>query len=74
MSSEERFFVDPSGNVTDQGLFARYYAGGPIAGKIFCIIVAVDMIFLYILEWFLPTSGIDLPPSLHDRQERRSAD
>jgi hypothetical protein len=47
---------------------SRYYKGGVIAGKVFCIIVAVDLLFLYFLEWFLPTSQIDLVPSLQDNR------
>ncbi|KAJ1020672.1 hypothetical protein NDA16_004065 [Ustilago loliicola] len=38
---------------------ARYYTGGLIAGKIFVIIVAVDMLFLKLLEWWLPDRNID---------------
>lgn len=42
---------------------ARYYAGGLIAGKIFVIIVAVDMLFLKLLEWWLPDRNIDRCPA-----------
>ncbi|CDS02103.1 related to SPT14-N-acetylglucosaminyltransferase [Sporisorium scitamineum] len=42
---------------------ARYYARGPIAGKIFVIIVAVDMLFLRLLEWWLPDRNIDRCPA-----------
>lgn len=45
----------------------RYYAGGLIAGKIFCIIVAVDMLFLFLLEWLYPKDQIDVVPDLQDR-------
>lgn len=38
---------------------SRYYAGGPIAGKIFVIIVAVDLLFLKLLQWWLPDENID---------------
>lgn len=41
---------------------ARYHAGGPLAGKIFCIIVAVDLLFLKLLEWWLPERDIDRCP------------
>ncbi|KAN0064660.1 Phosphatidylinositol N-acetylglucosaminyltransferase GPI3 subunit [Thecaphora frezii] len=57
--------LEPFPTATER--FERYYAGGVVAGKIFCIIVAVDMLFLKILEWFLPVDEIDTPPSLHGR-------
>lgn len=44
--------------------FSRYYAGGPIAGKIFVIIVAVDLLFLKLLQWWLPNNNIDRCASL----------
>ena len=37
----------------------RYYQCGPIAGKIFCIIVALDMIVFKVLEWILPAVEMD---------------
>ncbi|PWN51284.1 hypothetical protein IE53DRAFT_55942 [Violaceomyces palustris] len=46
--------------------FIKYNRCGPIAGKIFCIIVAVDMIFLFFLELFNKVEDIDLVPSVHD--------
>ena len=42
---------------------ARYYAGGPVAGKIFVIIVAVDMLFLMLLQWWLSETKIDRCPA-----------
>lgn len=42
---------------------ARYHAGGVIAGKIFVIIVVVDMLFLKLLEWWLPDRCIDRCPA-----------
>ncbi|PWY99852.1 hypothetical protein BCV70DRAFT_200757 [Testicularia cyperi] len=43
--------------------FHRYYQGGPIAGKIFVIIVAVDLLFLKLLQWLLPDDAIDRSPT-----------
>lgn len=46
--------------------FARYYAGGgPIAGKIVCIIVAVQMVFAMLLDVLIPRNSITVAPSLH---------
>lgn len=45
--------------------FSRYYAGGLIAGKIFVIIVAVDLLFLKLLQWWLPDDDIDLCAALN---------
>ncbi|GAC93030.1 glycosyltransferase [Pseudozyma hubeiensis SY62] len=42
---------------------AKYNAGGVIAGKIFVIIVVVDMFFLKLLEWWLPDRCIDRCPA-----------
>lgn len=42
---------------------AKYYAGGLIAGKIFVIIVVVDMLFLKLLQWWLPDERIDRCPA-----------
>lgn len=41
----------------------RYYRGGVVAGKIWVIIVVVDMVFLKLLEWWLPEGGIDRCPA-----------
>lgn len=50
----------------DSRLAPSYYAGGPVAGKVFCIIIAVDMLFLYLLEWLSPTASIDCVPDALD--------
>lgn len=43
--------------------FARYaHAGGPIAGKIVCIVVAVQMALVIALEWMLPRTQIARAP------------
>ena len=42
---------------------ARYHKGGLIAGKIFVIIVAVDLLFLKLLQWWLPDANIDRCPA-----------
>lgn len=39
---------------------AKYYDGGPWAGKLFMICVIVDVILYYFLELIWPRSGIDL--------------
>ncbi|VVT53725.1 uncharacterized protein SAPINGB_P003718 [Magnusiomyces paraingens] len=38
---------------------ARYYHGGPWAGKLFVICVIVDVILLHFLEYFWPVESID---------------
>ena len=38
----------------------RYYGCGVWAGKLFCLLVAIDYLLLLVLEWFYPKSGIDL--------------
>mgnify|MGYP001032329287 CR=1 FL=1 len=37
----------------------RYYGCGVWAGKLLCIIVAIDFILYQLLEWLFPRSGID---------------
>ncbi|PWN46310.1 UDP-Glycosyltransferase/glycogen phosphorylase [Ceraceosorus guamensis] len=51
--------------------FQQYYAGGFVAGKIFCIIVAVDMLFLGLLEWLMPAQNIEKVADIVDEQEWR---
>ncbi|EST08420.1 PIGA, GPI anchor biosynthesis [Kalmanozyma brasiliensis GHG001] len=45
----------------------RYYGGGVVAGKIFVIIVVVDMLFLMVLEWWLPEGRVDRCPAFRPR-------
>ncbi|KAJ4460389.1 putative Phosphatidylinositol N-acetylglucosaminyltransferase subunit A [Paratrimastix pyriformis] len=42
----------------------RYYGCGPFAGKIFCMVAAMDRILLRGLDWWLPPGRIDLAPDL----------
>ncbi|KNC45932.1 GlcNAc transferase [Thecamonas trahens ATCC 50062] len=43
--------------------FRRYYGCGLWAGKLFCMLMALDFIFFRLLEWVFPRSGIDLVPA-----------
>lgn len=50
---------------TSAARFARHAAhGGPIAGKIMCIVIAVQMVLLVVLEWVQPAARIARAPSL----------
>ena len=42
--------------------FRRYYGCGIWAGKLFCMLMALDYIFYCILEWAFPRSEIDIAP------------
>lgn len=39
-----------------------YYGCGVWAGKIFCMIAAIDYLFLILLEWLNPKDEIELAP------------
>jgi hypothetical protein len=41
----------------------RYYGCGPWAGKILCVLVAVDFLLYMFLEWLFPRSEIDIAPN-----------
>ena len=41
---------------------------GPVAGKLFCIIVAIDVLLHYLLCWLLPESQIDIAPDFNFEQ------
>ena len=41
---------------------ARYYGCGVWAGKIMCILVAIDFLLYLLLERLLPREGIDVAP------------
>jgi hypothetical protein len=44
--------------------FAAYSSRcGAVFGKIMCMVVAVDWLFLCLLEWLWPASGIDRVPA-----------
>ena len=40
----------------------RYYGCGVWAGKIMCIMVAIDYLLYLFLEWLLPRNLIDIAP------------
>jgi hypothetical protein len=40
----------------------RYYGCGLWAGKIMCLLVAVDFLVYLLLEWVQPRNGIDVAP------------
>ena len=52
----------------DTSLLARmgeYYGCGEMFGKIACFLVALDYIFLVLLEWLQPAKDIDSAPDFH---------
>ena len=38
----------------------RYYGCGPFAGKLLCVLVAIDYLLYMFLEWLFPRSEIDI--------------
>lgn len=38
----------------------RYYGCGAWAGKLFCLLIALDFLLLYFLEFCFPRDGIDI--------------
>ena len=40
----------------------RYYECGPVAGKVFCGIVAIDYLVWRAIEWIWPHDQIDIAP------------
>lgn len=60
----QRVMAMPPRSATER--FRRYAAGGgPIAGIVVCIIVAVQMVFGMLLDVVLPRTSINAAPSLH---------
>ncbi|CAG8666310.1 3985_t:CDS:2 [Gigaspora margarita] len=49
----------------------RYYGCGIWAGKIFCIVMAVDYLFWRFLEWLFPTDEIDIAPAFPYQKYRK---
>ncbi|CAG8511791.1 11786_t:CDS:10 [Acaulospora morrowiae] len=49
----------------------RYYGCGVWAGKIFCIVMAVDYLFWRFLEWLFPEEGIEIAPSFPYQKYRK---
>lgn len=43
----------------------RYYGCGVWAGKLFCIVVVVNYLFMIFLEWLIPRRDIDLVPKFN---------
>jgi len=41
----------------------RYYGCGVWAGKIFCILVAIDYLIWRFLEWIFPEQDIEIAPA-----------
>ncbi|CAG8654461.1 12658_t:CDS:10 [Cetraspora pellucida] len=52
----------------------RYYGCGIWAGKIFCIVMAVDYLFWRFLEWLFPADDIDIAPTFPYQKYRKVAD
>ncbi|CAH1758094.1 9205_t:CDS:10 [Entrophospora sp. SA101] len=49
----------------------RYYGCGVWAGKIFCVLVAIDFLLWRFLEWIFPESDIDIAPSFPYQKYRK---
>ncbi|RKP27164.1 hypothetical protein SYNPS1DRAFT_21239 [Syncephalis pseudoplumigaleata] len=49
----------------------RYYGCGLWAGKLFCIMAAIDLLFLVLLEWWLPREAIEIAPSFPTKKYKR---
>jgi accessory gene regulator protein AgrB len=49
----------------------RYYLCGPYFGKILCIVIAVQVIFLQILRFMYPAKDIDAAPIIELKQRER---
>jgi phosphatidylinositol glycan class A protein len=45
--------------------FRMYDRCGAVFGKIMCMVVAIDWLFLWLLEYFWPASGIDVVPTFN---------
>ncbi|KAJ2899916.1 Phosphatidylinositol N-acetylglucosaminyltransferase GPI3 subunit [Coemansia aciculifera] len=51
--------------------FRRYYGCGLVAGKIFCVIAAIDFLFGAVLAWLWPKESIELAqPFASDKYQR----
>ena len=42
--------------------FQRYYPTGVVLGKVACLLVVLDYLFLLLLDWLYPRQDIDLAP------------
>lgn len=49
----------------------RYYLCGPYFGKVLCIVIAVQVIFLQILEFLCPAKDIDVSPIIELKQHHK---
>lgn len=45
----------------------KYRTAGPVAGLVFCILATVDVLFLYLLEYFAPEASIEKVPFEQDQ-------
>ena len=54
----ERIYKQPKLPLIER--FRRYYGCGPMAGKLFVLVVALDYLLLKLLEWLRPADGIDV--------------
>lgn len=52
----------------------RYYGCGVWAGKLFCVIVAIDYLLGLLLDWLQPRNRIDSVPAFHMDEYRRLYD
>ncbi|CAB4023847.1 phosphatidylinositol N-acetylglucosaminyltransferase subunit A-like, partial [Paramuricea clavata] len=54
----------------------RWYECGVVAGKIYCFLAIIDLLFLLLLNWLIPEQLIDKAPEvrrdqkLHDKSSR----
>ncbi|CAG8571888.1 16688_t:CDS:10 [Dentiscutata heterogama] len=49
----------------------RYYGCGIWAGKIFCVVMAIDYLFWRFLEWLFPADEIDIAPAFPYQKYRK---
>lgn len=49
----------------------KYYGCGVVAGKLFCILVIIDFLFLKFLEWLLPADSMDIVPRFKIERYRK---
>ncbi|KAA1102067.1 hypothetical protein PGT21_035687 [Puccinia graminis f. sp. tritici] len=58
----EAFKIEPAPLIER---FRRYYGSGSIFGKVMCIVVMCQYIFMGILDWWLPREQIDYAPDFN---------
>ncbi|RKP08669.1 hypothetical protein THASP1DRAFT_34611 [Thamnocephalis sphaerospora] len=52
----------------------RYYGCGLWAGKVFCIMAALDLLFLLLLDWWLPRETVEIAPNFPTRKYKQASE